>query len=33
MKGKTELQTNFKWIKKNVDPNSGNVEEGNSKSM
>jgi hypothetical protein len=33
MKGKMELLTNFKWIFKNVDPNSGNVAERNSKSM
>jgi hypothetical protein len=33
MKGKTELLTNIKWIKKNVDYNGGNVAERNSKSM
>jgi hypothetical protein len=33
MKGKTELLTNFKWIKKMSIPNDGNVAERNSKSM
>jgi hypothetical protein len=33
MKGKMELLTNFKWIKKNVNFNGGNVAERNSKSM
>jgi hypothetical protein len=33
MKGNTKLLTNFKWILKNADPNSGNAAERNSKSM
>jgi hypothetical protein len=33
MKGKTELLTNFKWVLENVDPNSRNVTERNSKSI